>query len=156
VALSVAEVRRLVQLQYADEKQRAHHLHWSRFRRRHQAGARRCHLVRRAAQLPLRRGPIPEPVPILGLPDLTEERWERLFAVLPPQKPRTGRPAEDHRRIVSGIFFVIRTGCSWRQLPQRFGSWQTVADRYRRWVQEGRWAQILQVFLQEVPFSSSA
>ena len=99
---------------------------------------------------------VPPPTKVLGLPELTQECWEHLLPLLPPQKPRTGRPAEDHYRIVSGIVFVMRTGCSWRQLPKHFGPWQTVADRYQRWQKEGRWALILQRLIQEVPICSSA
>ena len=156
MSLSVAEVRRLAQLQYVDLQLRAHHRHWSRFRRCHQAGAQRSHLKRRTAQLPKMPDMIPPPTKLVGVPELTQECWEHLRPLLPPQKPRTGRPAEDHYRIVSGIVFVMRTGCSWRQLPTHFGPWQTVADRYQRWQKEGRWTLILQCLLQEVPLCSSA
>lgn len=46
--------------------------------------------------------------------ELTDERWDRIAGLLPPQKPKTGRPNTDHRLILSGILWVIRTGCSWR------------------------------------------
>jgi transposase len=49
--------------------------------------------------------------------ELTDEQWERLQPLLPPQKPRTGRPAEDHRRILSGMLWIHRTGAPWRDLP---------------------------------------
>lgn len=149
-------MRRLLNSSASDLKQRAFGWHWSRFGRSHQAGAKRCHVQRRAAQLPKMQDDTPPASQVLGLPALTQERWERLLPLLPPQKPKTGRPAEHHHRIVSGIFFVMRTGCSWRQLPKRFGPWQTVADRYQRWQKEGRWAQILHCLLQEIPITSSA
>lgn len=155
VPLSVAEVRRLLNSSLEAEEHRTFRLHWSRFRRRHQAGAKRCHVKRRAAQLPKMLDVIPPPISVLGLPELTQEIWERLLPLLPPQKPKVGRPAEDHRGIVEGICFVMRTGCSWRQLPKRFGPWQTVASRYQRWCKEGRWAKILQTLLQEVSIISS-
>jgi transposase len=87
---------------------------------------------------------------------LTDEIWERLSALLPPQKAWTGRPAVHHRTIVEGILFVMREGCSWRDLPARFGRWQTVADRYRRWRLEGIWEPILHCLLQAIPIASSA
>ena len=62
----------------------------------------------------------------------TDEQWERLKSLLPPQKPRTGRPSRDHRTIVDGILWVLRTGAPWRDLPERYGPWQTVASRYIR------------------------
>jgi len=94
---------------------------------------------------------------VLGLPSLTAARWKQLQPLLPPQQPQTGRPAQDHRQIVEGIFWKIQTGSSWRQRPERFGPWSTLASRYRLWRQEGRWTRILQVLqAPEELFLSSA
>jgi transposase len=43
---------------------------------------------------------------------LTDEQWEKLQPLLPPQKPRTGHPAKDHRTVLEGILCVLRTGSS--------------------------------------------
>jgi transposase len=75
--------------------------------------------------------------------DLTEVEWRCIQPLLPPQKPKTGRPAHDHRTIVNGILWVHRTGAPWRQLPERYGAWSTVASRYRRWRQSGVWARVV-------------
>ena len=72
-----------------------------------------------------------------GVSDLTNEEWEKIAPLLPPQKPKVGRPASDHRRIVNGILWVVRTGASWRRLPARYGSWRTVASRFYRWRKQG-------------------
>jgi hypothetical protein len=154
--LSVAELCRILQALQEPEEVRKRRLWWSHFRRPHQASAKRCHRERRARQTPLVRSPVPESMRLLGLPALTDEHWEQLCPLLPPQKAWTGRPAVDHRTVVEGILFVIRTGCAWKNLPARFGPWQTVADRYRRWRLEGRWEPILQCLLQEIPIPSSA
>jgi hypothetical protein len=155
--LSVAELRRLLQVLREPEKQRQKRLWWSRFRRRHQAEAKRCHQVRRARQAPLPASANPPPIGVLGLPGLTEARWQQLQPLLPPQKPRTGRPAQEHRQIVEGILWKIQTGSSWREMPERFGPWSPLASRYRRWRKEGRWTRILQVFqASEDLFLSSA
>jgi putative transposase of IS4/5 family DUF4096 len=139
------------------EEVRVLRLWWSRFRRHHQAGAKHAHKQRRSLQTPIVGKPTGEdPLRLLGVSALTEERWEQLCPLLPPQKSRTGRPAVDHRKIIEGILFVMQTGCSWQDLPTRFGPWQTVADRYRRWRLEGKWEPILQCLVQEVPISSSA
>ena len=75
--------------------------------------------------------------------------------LLPPQKPQTGRPAVDHRLVVEGMLWVVRTGSSWRELPERFGPWSTVASRYQRWLKEGVWTRILQILLpSEAAFQS--
>ena len=143
--MSVAELRRLLQGLREPEEQREKRLWWSRFRRMHQAVAKRCHQVRRACQAPLSSSTNPRPIRVLGLPGLTEARWKQLQPLLPPQKPQTGRPAEDHRKIVEGILWKIQTGSSWREMPEHFGPWSTLASRYRLWRKEGRWTRMLLV-----------
>lgn len=71
------------------------------------------------------------------LTPLTDVEWRRIQPLLPLQKPKTGRPAHDHRCIVSGILWVKRTGYPWRELPPQFGLWSTVASRYHRWKKAG-------------------
>jgi transposase len=78
----------------------------------------------------------------MGRGDLTNEQWTRLQPLLPAQKPRTGRPAHDHRRIVNGILWIDRTGAPWRDLPERYGPWQTVANRFYRWRAAGVWDRV--------------
>ena len=51
--------------------------------------------------------------------DLTDQQWQQLEPLLPAQKPRTGRPGKDHRTIINGILWVLRTGAPWRDLPER-------------------------------------
>lgn len=81
--------------------------------------------------------------------ELTDKQWERLKPLLPPQKPRTGRPSRDHRTIVDGILWVLRTGAPWRGLPERYGPWQTVASRFYRWRKAGVWRRTLEVLQQQ-------
>jgi hypothetical protein len=141
--LTVPEVRRLL-LAVAEPPERCRfRLGWSTFRRRHQAVAKQCHARRRSRQQapPLGSPPI-QRLAADGL-ELTDERWARIASLLPPQKPQTGRPNTDHRLILSGILWVIRTGCSWRELPDEFGPWETVHSRYQRWRTAGIWQQIL-------------
>src|SRR5262245_23382922 len=61
--------------------------------------------------------------------ELTEQQRERLRPPLPPQKPHTGRPNNDHRRVLEGIVWARRTGAPWAAGPARSGSWKTVASR---------------------------
>ena len=75
--------------------------------------------------------------------ELTNTQWERLQPLLPPQKPQTGRPALDHRRILNGILWMLRTGAPWRDLPERYGPWRTVASRFYRWQRAGVWSRLL-------------
>jgi transposase len=75
--------------------------------------------------------------------ELTDDQWERLAPLLPPQRPATGRPAKDHRTILNGILWILRTGAPWRDLPERYGNWKTVYSRFRRWQATGIWDRIL-------------
>lgn len=74
--------------------------------------------------------------------ELTDEQWQRLEPLLPPQKPKTGHPNLDHRMVVNGIVWILRTGAPWRDLPERYGKWQTVASRFYRWQKAGIWQHI--------------
>lgn len=80
--------------------------------------------------------------------ELTDARWEKLLPLLPPQKAWTGRPAKDHRLILDGILWIDRTGAPWRDLPERYGPWQTVATRFYRWRAAGIWDEVLAVLQQ--------
>lgn len=74
--------------------------------------------------------------------DLTHEQWARLEPLLPPRKPRTGRTTRDHRRLINGILWLLRTGAPWEDLPERYGTRGTVSSRYYRWRKAGIWDRI--------------
>jgi transposase len=75
--------------------------------------------------------------------DLTDKQWERLKPHLPPQKPQRGRPNADHRPIINAMLWIDRTGAPWRDLPEKYGPWRTVASRFYRWQKSGVWDRIL-------------
>lgn len=79
----------------------------------------------------------------MGRGDLTDEQWQRLQPLLPPHKPKTGRPNSDHRKVINGILWILRTGAPWRDLPTRYGKWRTVSSRFYRWRAAGIWDQVL-------------
>jgi transposase len=81
--------------------------------------------------------------------ELTDEQWEKLSPLLPPEKPRTGRPAKNHRLIVNAILWIVRTGAPWRDLPERYGPWRTVASRFYRWQKAGVWLHVLEALQQQ-------
>jgi transposase len=142
--LTVPEVRRLL-LAITEPPERCRfRLSWSTFRRRHQAVAKACHSRRREQQQPalLSHPTIQrlEPTPLA----LTDDNWERIAPLLPPQKPPIGRPNNDHQTILAGMLWVARTGSSWRDLPPEFGPWETVHSRYQRWRTAGIWQKILE------------
>src|SRR5690349_6512723 len=80
----------------------------------------------------------------MGRYDLTDVQWERLKPLLPPEKPRTGRPNHDHRLILNGILWIDRTGAPWNDLPSRYGPVGTVSSRFYRWRKAGIWQHILE------------
>ena len=73
---------------------------------------------------------------------LTDRQWEAIEPLLPHAKP-TGRPRRDLRVILDGILWVVRTGAPWRDLPERFGPWQTAYDWCNRWRRDGTWDRVL-------------
>jgi len=76
-------------------------------------------------------------------PEWTDDQCAVLAPRLPPQRAATGRPAKDHRTVLNGILWRLKPGVPWRDLPDRYGPWQTVYTRFRRWQQAGVWARIL-------------
>ena len=80
--------------------------------------------------------------------DLSDRQWQQLEALLPPQKNWTGKPNLPHRPVVNGILWVNRTGAPWRDLPARYGKWETVASRFYRWRKAGIWDTVLAVLQQ--------
>jgi transposase len=75
--------------------------------------------------------------------ELTDEQWRVLEPLLPAQRPRMGRPPHDHRVMLEGMLWIARTGAPWRDLPEGFGKWQTVAGRFYDWRRRGVFAQVL-------------
>ena len=76
--------------------------------------------------------------------DLTDHEWERLEPLLPRSTGKRGRPFQDHRRVIKGILWVVRTGAPWRDLPERYGSWKTCHSRLTTWMRTGLWTRLLQ------------
>jgi len=75
--------------------------------------------------------------------ELTDDQWATLAPHLPPPRARTDRPAKDHRTVVEGIVWQLRTGMPWRDLPERYGPWESVYTRFRRWQAAGVWDRAL-------------
>jgi transposase len=75
--------------------------------------------------------------------ELTDEQYALVEPYMPKTGPEGGHPWAEHRRILNGILWRLHTGAPWRDLPRRYGPWQTVYDRYRSFCQDGRFACIL-------------
>lgn len=168
--MTLPEVRRLLLARTEPLDRQRLCLHWSRFRRAHQAVAKQSHLTRRALRAPAVTAsaatqgqeaaegtglhPLastleqPERVsaPVLrlaGTTPLTEDRWRALAALFPPLQVAPKRRRYDHRRILEGMLWVMQTGHAWRDVPVSFGPWHVVYDRYRTWRTRGIWEAVL-------------
>jgi transposase len=73
--------------------------------------------------------------------DLTDSEW-RVIEPLLPNKPR-GVPRVDDRRVLNGIFWVLRSGAPWRDLPERYGPRTTCYNRFVRWRKAGVWDRLM-------------
>jgi transposase len=83
--------------------------------------------------------------------ELTDEQWQRIKALLPK---RSGPPAKlGDRNFLNAVMWRIRTGVPWRDIPERFGAWKTIYNRFARWATRGDWERIfkeLQVEIDDV------
>jgi transposase len=75
--------------------------------------------------------------------ELTDTEWERIRKYFPKKKPGTpGRPPKPHRTIMNGIIWIARSGAPWRDLPERYGPWETVYTRFRELIDNGVLVQL--------------
>jgi hypothetical protein len=138
----VPEVRRILQALDGPDDRIAFHLAWSRFRRKHQEGARRCHRARwRDLSDPTDAAPPAIRLPAPSFP--TAAAWGKIVALLTPTEPRVGRKPQDHRRILTAILWVMHSGKRWEDLPPELGNWRTVYSHHNRWRTAGTWQSIL-------------
>jgi transposase len=76
--------------------------------------------------------------------DLSDDHWSVVSCFIPASTARTGRPGSDPRLMLNGIFWILGTGAPWRDLPERYGPWQTVYDHFRKWRKSGVFASIIE------------
>src|SRR5215216_84731 len=79
--------------------------------------------------------------------ELTETEWARLQPLLPPRQ--AGKPRQDDRHILNGILWKLATGAPWRDLPERYGPWQTVYTRFWRWTRARIWDRLFATIQQQ-------
>jgi len=77
----------------------------------------------------------------------TDAQWARIEPLLPSSKGRQSRPFRDHRQVLEGIAYRYRTGCAWRDVPGKYGPWQTLWKRHARFSRDGTWDRVLAVLL---------
>src|ERR1700683_472956 len=84
--------------------------------------------------------------------ELSDRQWSRVAPLLSPrsQRRKAGRPPCDHRAVLNGILWVLHTGAPWRDLPERYGPWETVFARFNRWRRDGAWSRLATPLLDEL------
>ncbi|WP_443045159.1 IS5 family transposase [Streptomyces sp. NBC_00145] len=76
--------------------------------------------------------------------DMTDAQWARLEPLLPVGVKPGRPPVHPKRQLIDGIRWRTRAGTPWRDVPERYGSWQTVYGLFRRWQRDGTWKHILE------------
>lgn len=75
--------------------------------------------------------------------ELSDDHWNKIEDLFPQASSGRGRPSRPHRLIFNGILWILFSGAAWRDLPERFGPWKTVYDRYRKWQKDGTFDKVL-------------
>src|ERR1700733_15361026 len=85
--------------------------------------------------------------------DLTDEQWSIVSTILPEDPVRgdgRGRPWSERRTILNGILWILRTGAPWKDLPSRYGAYQTAHRRFQNWVRSGVMEKLLLTLAQHL------
>ena len=87
--------------------------------------------------------------------DLTDEQWERLQPLLPPEYTgKKGHPRKDNQTMMNGMLWMNHSGAQWRQIPKRYGPRQSVYARFAKWRDDGTWESIFSELNKEADISA--
>ena len=75
---------------------------------------------------------------------LSDEEWRFSALFVIEQGPKRGRPPADHRRVLDAVFWIARTGSTWRDLPGELGRWASVYKQFLRWTRSGLWDVLME------------
>jgi transposase len=70
---------------------------------------------------------------------LSSAQWDKIKDFLPGKESDPGRSAKDNRRFIEAVLWIGENGCKWRSLPEEFGNWNSVFQRFKRWANKGVW-----------------
>lgn len=76
--------------------------------------------------------------------EISDQAWLRVCDLLPGKSTDVGRTAQDNRQFLNAVLWIARSGAPWRDLPERFGPWNSVYQRFRRWAQKDIWKHIFE------------
>ena len=89
----------------------------------------------------------------MGRFDLSDAEWALIAPELPSTAGKRGRPRGDDRRVLDGLFYILRTGAPWRDLPERYGPYTTAYNRFNRWARRGVWGGVFAALARGSPDS---
>ena len=75
---------------------------------------------------------------------ISDANWDRVKDLLPGRPGLPGKVAKDNRLFLDAVLWVARTGAPWRDLPERFGNWNSAWRRFDRWARKGVWQRIFE------------
>ena len=78
---------------------------------------------------------------------ISEKDWAVIAPFLPTERGRNCRPAHDNRLVFAGMLWILRSGAAWRELPDKFGKWNSIYRRFRRWCDAGVFDDLLQTLV---------
>jgi len=81
--------------------------------------------------------------------DISDEKWALLEPMLPGRKGSWGGIAKDNRQFINAVFWILRTGSPWRDLPEEYGDWKNTHRRFCRWRDKGVWEKILEALIED-------
>ena len=93
--------------------------------------------------------------------ELTDQEWKQIAHRFPPENTgKRGRPRRDNRTMLNAVVWIARSGAPWRDLPERYGPWESAYSRFRKWIDDGILDNIFRVLsmdaeLQEISLDAS-
>lgn len=86
---------------------------------------------------------------------IVDNQWRNIYMFLNAHPHTYANNQETTRRFVEGVHWVLRTGAQWRELPERYGNWNSVYKRFSRWEEQGIWAALHDHFAQDPDMESA-
>jgi transposase len=78
--------------------------------------------------------------------EISDEQWNKIKDLLPGTPGDPGKTAEDNRGFINAVLWIAKTGAPWRDLPERFGAWNSVFQRFDRWCKRSVWTRLLRAW----------
>ena len=70
--------------------------------------------------------------------EISDYKWEQIKGLFPKKNTgKPGRPLKDNKTMLNAMVWLARSGAAWRDIPERYGSWETVYNRFRKWTEDG-------------------